>query len=298
MMMAAIHSDVPGPIMLAGSPLSYWAGVQGKNPMRYLGGLLGGTWLTSLAGDQNNPFLAAERMMSDLISTGLKNWGEARDLMTENLFLGIYGSPWLQTMVGLRADGTVARPRLERELSQAAAADRATAYLEQHLKRGGLLEATTRALIYVRLAEGSADERGFAALTAMAAELPASMRVGFARFKEVVKEQFMVLFLDEARAVAAIPALLPDSRKQRSDALRVLRRVLVARGELLEDSARRHAEIEAMFGAPAANGGGEPAPPRRRIAGTSACWRRRASCRRCRRTSRRCGWRSSLRWRR
>src|SRR3954452_20890 len=51
MMMSAIRPEVPGPIMLAGSPLSYWAGVHGKNPMRYLGGLLGGTWLTSLAGD-------------------------------------------------------------------------------------------------------------------------------------------------------------------------------------------------------------------------------------------------------
>src|SRR5580693_6645970 len=51
MMMAAIHPERVGPIMLAGSPLSYWAGVHGKNPMRYLGGLLGGTWLTSLAGD-------------------------------------------------------------------------------------------------------------------------------------------------------------------------------------------------------------------------------------------------------
>ena len=54
MMMAAIHPDRVGPIMLAGSPLSYWAGVHGKNPMRYLGGLLGGTWLTSLAGDLGN----------------------------------------------------------------------------------------------------------------------------------------------------------------------------------------------------------------------------------------------------
>src|SRR4051812_43167099 len=51
MMTCAIRPDLSGPIMLAGSPLSYWAGVHGKNPMRYLGGLLGGTWLTSLAGD-------------------------------------------------------------------------------------------------------------------------------------------------------------------------------------------------------------------------------------------------------
>ncbi|MBV8738529.1 MAG: DUF3141 domain-containing protein, partial [Alphaproteobacteria bacterium] len=54
MMMAAVHPDLVGPIMLAGSPLSYWDGVHGKNPMRYLGGLLGGTWLTSLAGDLGN----------------------------------------------------------------------------------------------------------------------------------------------------------------------------------------------------------------------------------------------------
>src|SRR5271166_5165015 len=51
MMTAAIRPDLAGPIMLAGTPLSYWAGVHGKNPMRYLGGTLGGTWLTALAGD-------------------------------------------------------------------------------------------------------------------------------------------------------------------------------------------------------------------------------------------------------
>ena len=32
MMMAAIHPERVGPLMLAGSPLSYWAGVHGKNP--------------------------------------------------------------------------------------------------------------------------------------------------------------------------------------------------------------------------------------------------------------------------
>ena len=40
-----------GPIIIAGAPLSYWAGVRGKNPMRYSGGLLGGSWLTALTSD-------------------------------------------------------------------------------------------------------------------------------------------------------------------------------------------------------------------------------------------------------
>jgi len=51
MIMASLRPELAGPILLAGSPLSYWAGVRGKNPLRYLGGLLGGTWLTALAGD-------------------------------------------------------------------------------------------------------------------------------------------------------------------------------------------------------------------------------------------------------
>ena len=50
MMLAAARPELFGPILIAGSPLSYWAGVHGKNPMRYTGGLLGGSWLTALHG--------------------------------------------------------------------------------------------------------------------------------------------------------------------------------------------------------------------------------------------------------
>jgi Protein of unknown function (DUF3141) len=54
MMLAAVRPELFGPIIIAGSPLSYWAGVRGKNPMRYSGGLLGGSWLTALASDLGN----------------------------------------------------------------------------------------------------------------------------------------------------------------------------------------------------------------------------------------------------
>ncbi|MFY9942203.1 MAG: DUF3141 domain-containing protein [Desulfobacterales bacterium] len=51
MMLAAKRPELCGPIIVAGSPMSYWAGVRGVNPMRYTGGLLGGSWLTSLMSD-------------------------------------------------------------------------------------------------------------------------------------------------------------------------------------------------------------------------------------------------------
>src|SRR5882672_6255807 len=51
MMLAAMRPELFGPIIVAGSPLSYWAGVRGRNPMRYSGGLLGGSWLAALVSD-------------------------------------------------------------------------------------------------------------------------------------------------------------------------------------------------------------------------------------------------------
>lgn len=51
MIVAALRPELFGPIIIAGAPLSYWAGVKGQNPMRYSGGLLGGSWLAALTGD-------------------------------------------------------------------------------------------------------------------------------------------------------------------------------------------------------------------------------------------------------
>ena len=51
MMLAATRPELFGPLIIAGTPLSYWAGVRGQYPMRYSGGLLGGSWLTALTSD-------------------------------------------------------------------------------------------------------------------------------------------------------------------------------------------------------------------------------------------------------
>ncbi|MBV8246858.1 MAG: DUF3141 domain-containing protein [Comamonas sp.] len=48
LMTASVWPELFGPIIVAGAPLSYWAG---DNPMRYTGGLLGGSWLTALTSD-------------------------------------------------------------------------------------------------------------------------------------------------------------------------------------------------------------------------------------------------------
>jgi pimeloyl-ACP methyl ester carboxylesterase len=58
MMLAASDPEDTGPLVINGAPMSYWSGAwsegEGDNPMRYTGGLLGGSWLSSLAADFGN----------------------------------------------------------------------------------------------------------------------------------------------------------------------------------------------------------------------------------------------------
>ena len=54
MMAACMRPDVVGPMVIAGTPLSYWGGVRGKNAMRYLGGWFGGSWLDRMMSDIGN----------------------------------------------------------------------------------------------------------------------------------------------------------------------------------------------------------------------------------------------------
>ena len=63
-LIGADRPDITGPMIFNGSPLSYWAGVDGKNPMRYKGGLCGGVWLTSLWSDLGNGVFDGANLVS------------------------------------------------------------------------------------------------------------------------------------------------------------------------------------------------------------------------------------------
>ena len=68
------------------------------------------------------------------------------------------------------------------------------------------------------------------------------------RFKEIVRDQFLILRLDEERAISALPKLLPADRRARDTALGLLRRVNEAGGAPSEEGARRLTRIETLFG--------------------------------------------------
>ncbi|MGZ9130569.1 MAG: DUF3141 domain-containing protein, partial [Candidatus Binatia bacterium] len=79
MIVAAMRPDLVGPVILAGAPLSYWTGVRGENPMRYTGGLVGGTWITALTGD-----LGAGKFDGAWLVTNFENLNPSNTYWTKN----------------------------------------------------------------------------------------------------------------------------------------------------------------------------------------------------------------------
>ena len=49
--LAAVHPELTGPIVLSGAPMAYWSGTVGQDPMRYGGGLGGGAMPAALMSD-------------------------------------------------------------------------------------------------------------------------------------------------------------------------------------------------------------------------------------------------------
>ncbi len=194
----------------------------------------------------HNPLLLAEQAMSSWITSCLHNYGELRDTMTEAIFLGVYGSPWLQALVGLGAK-QAAPHQAERDLLREANVARMRSELEQRFETGSLEEGALRALIYVRVPEGRIDERGFAALRLIRESRPAGKRMSLARFREIVREQYLLVRLDEERAIAALPKLLGADSTARKATLDALHRVLTARGGLSDEGKRRLTRVEVLF---------------------------------------------------
>ncbi|HEY4891350.1 MAG TPA: DUF3141 domain-containing protein, partial [Reyranella sp.] len=196
----------------------------------------------------DNPLHTLEQVASTWITTWWEGYQQARDAMTEAMFLGVYGSPLLQAMVGLGTQHAPTERRIDRELVHEADEAKMRVELERRFEVGGLPQAVLRALIYVRMPERSVDERGFTALQAIRAMQPVNDRMSMAELKACLKEQYLLVRFDEERAMRAIPRLLPDSEHARRAALDALLQVLNARGALTEEGLRRLARVETLFG--------------------------------------------------
>ncbi len=74
-----------GPVVLNGSPLSYWAGEPGVNPMRTLGGFVGGVWLAHFLADLNQDRFDGAWLVENFetLKPGYALWDKYANLFTK-----------------------------------------------------------------------------------------------------------------------------------------------------------------------------------------------------------------------
>jgi hypothetical protein len=192
----------------------------------------------------NNPLLQVQAMISDGIIAALDGYRDLRDRSMEQIFLGIYSSPLLQALVGLRASDESPRRRPGMEPEEIEFIQKRIAELKARLTEGGAREAMIRSLVYIGMAGPGVDERAFEVLRQMRAEHGG---LTLEEFKRVLREQFFALLLDRDGALAAIPQMLPADPAVRAEAVAKIRQVASAAGEITGERAERLARIEKLF---------------------------------------------------
>src|SRR6185436_17745466 len=164
----------------------------------------------------DNPCFAFQEHVSKQIVNALDSWRDAQEALSEATFLAVYGSPALQAAVGIDPQSAPSR-RQEMSAAHRQMLDRRITELKSKISEGGLREAAIRGLLYVGSARGMVDERSLEALRNVRRS-DTGARMTLTEFKMLVREQFFMLLLDQERALAAIPKLLPDNAKARQAA--------------------------------------------------------------------------------
>jgi Protein of unknown function (DUF3141) len=211
---------------------------------------------------EDNPFLKVQETISKGIVDALDKWRDAQEALSESLFLTVYGSPALQAAVGIDPNADPS-PRPEMSDEHRKRLEARIIELRSRIGSGGLRECGIRALLYVGMARGMADERGLEALRRMRREDAAS-RMSLSEFKMLVREQFFMLLLDQGASLAAIPEMLPQDMEQRRAVFGAIREVLSAGGKISGETAKRLDRVAQLFGVDqeVADGSASPLSPR------------------------------------
>jgi hypothetical protein len=191
----------------------------------------------------NNPYLTMQQQVSDAVTGGFKAIGNLRDKLAEAIFHAIYGSHWVQGFLGVTDNG---RPRPKPGTSPDHEAELAAQAKEllSTMAVGGPLEAMVRAGLYIVAKQHAIDARTFEFLRRTVKAHP---EITLAYFKEVVREQWARLVVDEKAALRALPQLLPADAATRRELFEHIRMICTVTGELEGEAKRRLEEINGLF---------------------------------------------------
>ena len=194
---------------------------------------------------EDNPLLAWEKGFSQWLTLSLNTYRDVRDAMVESTFFALYGHPLTQALLGLAASDEPPRRHPGMSPEHGALVRERVSQLRNAIAQGGLREAAIRALVYIRMPTQLVDERGFRMLHRIVESDGRTFSV--TEFKQLVREQFFMLCIDERAAIDALPGMIADQPAQARTMMDRIRTVVAASDTMNDASRQRLEEIEAVF---------------------------------------------------
>ncbi len=190
--------------------------------------------------DDNNPFLAAEKLLAATVSHGLDMYRDTRDAVYEMAFISLYGNPFMQWVGATHAHNRTQKdPEELRYLPEVQA-------LLLGCGQGGLEAAVIRMLILMADSRGSVRrdrlERSAQVLTQEEpfASLDPEQRAA------IIRQQSIIVEFEREKSIECLPRLLP-SAELRERALDVVHYVVGPLDEMAAESKKLLNRFEALL---------------------------------------------------
>jgi hypothetical protein len=219
----------------------------------------------------DNPMTAMQEAVSERIVEGLDAWRIMVERWSEETFRTIYGSPALQSALGIDPNSAIPPRRAAHNPLHDALVEEHVRELRAKIGDGGPREAAIRALIWVGIARRTVDERGFAAVRRLR-KSQAEATAGFtlANFKAALREQFFMVLIDPDAALSTLPRLAGTDPETRRKIVDLVAEVLSASGPIEGEVADRLDLVAETLGVEnPASGAGSAIPMPRAASGRS-----------------------------
>lgn len=195
--------------------------------------------------DKDNIFWKAQQAFSDSIVELLDNYRIKSEEKSEKKFFSIYDNPMIQAMLGLKASDAPPRSKPGSDPFYKALVKNKIEELRKKIEQGGPREAIIRSIIYVRLPENSPDERGFEMLNRIRKTYATDMSM--AELKNLIREQFFVILIDEKKAIESIPLFIKGNEDKADQMLDLIHKTVTAKGALSKTLEKRYSDVAKYF---------------------------------------------------
>lgn len=201
--------------------------------------------------DESNIFRRAEALGVGMTMQAIDLWSNVRDMMVEQAFFGLWGSPWAAWAGASHAfERTRKDPQMLRFLPE-------VQMVLARLEQGGYAEALVRVMLLIADKRGSVRRDRLERADYVLEETEPFRSMGSERVALIIHEQKLIIEFEPERAVETLPQLLPVMADRR----RLLDTVLHVTGNLetldpVVEQALRHAAV--ILGIPLSDDGTMP----------------------------------------